>query len=316
MGKVIAICVSEKKGTLKQPVSGAELKVAHGLMGDAHAGNWHRQVSLLALEKIEEFRARGVDVEFGAFGENIVTEGIDLRKLPVGTRLKIGAEVLLEVTQIGKECHKDCAIRQQVGDCIMPREGIFAEVIQGGNIAPGDEIEVIAMEPDSPFTAAVITVSDKGSAGEREDKSGPLAKEMLVSAGYKVVETLIVPDGIERLSKELIRLCDMRQVNLIITSGGTGFSVRDLTPEATIKVAERQAPGIAEAMRAHSMQITDRACLSRAVSAIRGQSLIINLPGSPKAVKEDLEYVLPIIEHGIHILRGSASECATADNQK
>lgn len=308
MGKVIAVCISEKKGTLKQEVFSARLMAGHGLLGDAHAGSWHRQVSLLAQEKIEEFRAKGIDVAFGAFGENIVTEGIDLRKLPVGTELKIGSEVRLLVTQIGKECHKDCAIRRQVGDCIMPREGIFAEVICGGNIAPNDSIEVIPPDSDSPFFAAVITVSDRCSRGECEDKSGPVAAGMLEAAGYKVVEKIIIPDGIEPLASELIRLSDMRQVNLIVTSGGTGFSQRDLTPEATIKVMERNAPGISEAMRVHSMQITERACLSRGTSGIRGRSLIVNLPGSPKAVKEDLEYILPKLEHGLHILRGSAGE--------
>ena len=307
--RVVAVCTSEKKGTLKTAVEKVTLKKGFGILGDAHAGNRHRQVSLLPLERIEEFRAKGVTVELGAFGENIVTEGIDLRKLPVGTGIKIGEEALLEVTQIGKECHKNCAIRQQVGDCIMPREGIFAEVICGGTVKSGDDIAIIPVSENAPFSAAVITVSDKGSRGEREDKSGPLAAEMLKTMGYKVVEQLIVPDGIEPLSSELMRLSDMRQVNLIVTSGGTGFSKRDLTPEATIKVSERMAPGIAEAMRSHSMQITEKACLSRAVSAIRGNSLIINLPGSPKAVKEDLEYILPLIEHGLHILRGSAGEC-------
>lgn len=308
MGKVIAVCISEKKGTLKQEVPGASLRAGHGLVGDAHAGSWHRQVSLLAKERIEEFRAKGIDVAFGAFGENIVTEGIDLRQLPVGTELKIGSAVRLLVTQIGKECHKDCAIRQQVGDCIMPREGIFAEVICGGNVVPDDSIEVIPPDFESPFLAAVITISDRCSRGESEDKSGPLAAEMLEAAGYKVVEKIIIPDGIEPLASELIRLSDMRQVNLIVTSGGTGFSQRDLTPEATIKVMERNAPGISEAMRAHSMQITERACLSRGTSGIRGRSLIVNLPGSPKAVKEDLEYILPKLEHGLNILRGSAGE--------
>lgn len=310
MGRVIALCTSEKKGTLKKVVGNAVLKKGHGIEGDAHAGKWHRQISLLALEQIEEFRKKGADVEFGAFGENIVTEGINLRNLPVGTRLNIGRDVALEVTQIGKTCHNDCAIRKQVGDCIMPREGIFAEVISGGELNPGDEIEVVAPNNNRPFTAAVITVSDKGSKGERVDESGPLAAKMLTEKGYNVVETIVVPDGIEMLSSELIRLSDSRQVSLIVTSGGTGFSSRDLTPEATLKIAERNAPGIAEAMRAHSMTITNRACLSRAISVIRKSSLIINLPGSPKAVAEDLDYILPIVEHGLHILRGSASECA------
>ncbi|MFV0352946.1 MAG: MOSC domain-containing protein [Oscillospiraceae bacterium] len=141
MGKILAVCTSEKKGTLKTNVGKAELVMEHGLYGDAHAGDWHRQVSLLSYEKVEEFKARGANVEHGAFGENIVAEGIDFGKLPVGTHLRCG-NVELEVTQIGKECHHSCAIRQQVGDCIMPREGIFARVLTGGTISVGEEINV------------------------------------------------------------------------------------------------------------------------------------------------------------------------------
>lgn len=140
-GKVAAICISEKKGTLKKQIPSGRFIKDFGIEGDAHAGNWHRQVSLLSFEKIEAFRASGANVDFGAFGENVVVKGIDCAKLPVGTKLKCG-EVELEVTQIGKECHKHCAIFEQTGDCIMPREGIFAKVVQGGIIACGNEIAV------------------------------------------------------------------------------------------------------------------------------------------------------------------------------
>lgn len=142
MGKVLAICTSEKKGTEKQDVKEAEFRIDHGIVGDAHAGNWHRQVSLLSFEKIEDFRNRGGNVDFGAFGENIVVEGIDLSKLPVGTKLKVG-NVLMEVTQIGKVCHDRCHIYYTVGDCIMPREGIFAKVLEGGKAKVGDNVEII-----------------------------------------------------------------------------------------------------------------------------------------------------------------------------
>lgn len=142
MGKILAICTSEKKGTAKQMINEAEFKVDHGIVGDAHAGNWHRQISLLSFEKIEDFRSRGGEVDFGAFGENVVVEGIDLSKLPVGTKLAIG-DILLEVTQIGKVCHDRCHIYYTVGDCIMPREGIFTKVLKGGIVRIGDTIEVI-----------------------------------------------------------------------------------------------------------------------------------------------------------------------------
>lgn len=140
-GKVIAVCISEKKGTAKKSVSEGQLMVDHGLENDAHAANWHRQVSLLSHEKVEEFKRRGAHVEQGAFGENLLVSGIDLRTLPIGTILRSG-DVELEVTQIGKECHAHCEIYHQVGDCIMPREGIFARVLKGGRIAEGDVLYV------------------------------------------------------------------------------------------------------------------------------------------------------------------------------
>ena len=310
MGRIIAICTSERKGTVKTRVPEIELKAGHGLEGDAHAGSWHRQVSLLSLEKIEDFRAKGVDVEFGAFGENLVVEGFDLARIPVGTKLMIGDSVILKITQIGKECHTGCAIRQITGDCIMPREGIFAEVERGGFVREGDEITRLPFDPKTPFTCAVITLSDKGSQGEREDKSGPVIAEMVTEAGLEVIEQLLLPDGIEPLASELKRLADQRQVDVVFTTGGTGFSPRDLTPEATISVCDRMATGIAEAIRYNSLKITPRAMLSRATSGIRKKTLIINLPGSPKACRECLEFVLPALDHGLDILRGTGGDCA------
>ncbi len=308
MGRILAICISEKKGVQKRPIEEAVLIEDWGIEKDAHGGKWHRQVSLLSFEKIEGFRAKGAEVDFGDFGENLVVEGFDLRQIPVGTRFRIG-DVILELTQIGKECHSHCAIYHAVGDCIMPREGVFTEVIKGGKIKTGDTIEMLPLPEDRPFTAAVVTLSDKGAKGEREDKSGPVIQELLEKEGYRVVETLLLPDGKQPLSKELCRLADQRQVNVIFTTGGTGFSERDLTPEATVDVCDRMANGIADAIRQYSLTITGRAMLSRAVSGIRKKTLIINLPGSPKAVKESLEYVLPQLEHGLGILRGTAGEC-------
>lgn len=145
MGKVIAVCTSPAKGTQKQNVGEGVFIEDFGIQGDAHAGKWHRQVSLLSYDKIEEFRARGAETADGAFGENLVVEGIDFRLLPVGTRLHC-ADVILEMTQIGKECHHGCQIFQKMGDCIMPREGVFARVIRGGTIRVGDEMKVMEDE--------------------------------------------------------------------------------------------------------------------------------------------------------------------------
>lgn len=309
MGVLKAICISEKKGTQKHEIDSAVLIENWGIEKDAHAGNWHRQVSMLSFEKIEDFRAKGAQVEFGAFGENLIVEGFDLRTIPVGTKFTIG-ETLLELTQIGKECHSHCEIYKVMGDCIMPREGVFTKVLKGGIIRPGDEITKLPLEKDRPFTAAVLTLSDKGASGEREDKSGPLICEMLKREGYDLIEQWVLPDNKAVLQHHLCRLADQRQVNVIFTTGGTGFSERDITPEATIAVCDRMAPGIAEAMRSYSLTITNRAMLSRAASGIRKKTLIVNLPGSPKAVEESLDYILPALGHGIGILRGTEGECA------
>jgi MOSC domain-containing protein YiiM len=144
MGRVLAVCISEQKGTEKKDVGAAEFRREHGIVGDAHAGNWHRQVSLLSFEKIEAFRARGADVDFGAFGENLVVEGIDFASLPVGAQFRAGG-VTLELTQIGKECHHHCKIFERMGDCIMPREGVFAIALSDGTIKTGDSLEIIRL---------------------------------------------------------------------------------------------------------------------------------------------------------------------------
>jgi len=142
MGNVVAVCVSEKKGTQKKNVGKALFVPEWGIEGDAHAGAWHRQVSLLSHDKVEEFRAKGADVADGAFGENLVVSGIDFKTLLIGTRFACN-EVLLELTQIGKECHSGCEIFKKMGDCIMPREGVFARVLKGGEISVGDTLTVL-----------------------------------------------------------------------------------------------------------------------------------------------------------------------------
>ncbi|MCR5651157.1 MAG: MOSC domain-containing protein [Lachnospiraceae bacterium] len=309
-GKIRAVCISEKRGTAKHEVPSAVFVEGRGIENDAHAGDWHRQVSLLSAMRVDEFNEKGAGVTNGDFGENLVVEDIDCKNLPVGSVLKVGDEVCLRMTQRGKECHTHCQVYQRMGDCIMPREGVFAEVLKGGTVRKGDAVTVEYPDENRPFQAAVIILSDKASKGEREDLSGPKACEILKKNGYEIIETLVIPDEKVKLKNELIRLSDGREADLIITSGGTGFSLRDNTPEATMEVAHRNAPGIAEYIRMRSAGITDRAMLSRGVSVIRGKTIIVNLPGSPKAVEESLGFILDALEHGIKILRGSASECA------
>ena len=159
------------------------------------------------------------------------------------------------------------------------------------------------------FKVAIVTVSDKGSRGEREDAAGAVLTKVVREQGWEVAATELVPDDIEVIIETLVSLCD-QQVELILTTGGTGFAARDNTPEATLAVMERQVPGLAEAMRLESSKITSRAFLSRAVAGIRKRTLIVNLPGSPKGARECLEVILPILPHGLEILTGRAGECA------
>ncbi|MBR4514126.1 MAG: MOSC domain-containing protein [Lachnospiraceae bacterium] len=306
MGKIEAVCISENKGTVKKDIGSCKLIENYGLEGDAHAGSG-RQVSLLSAEQVEAFRARSkgaVELPPGVFGENLLVSGYDLKSYPIGTRFLIGSgegEVLLELTQIGKQCHTGCEIMKTTGECIMPHEGVFAKVIKGGTVSVGDEIKI-------PFRAAVITASDRSFRGEREDKSGPKMAELLVQAGYQISSMTLLPDDEDGLYEAMIKIVDEEKPDVIFTTGGTGFSERDRMPEATKRVIERETPGISEGIRAYSMKITSKAMLSRAASGIRKKTLIVNLPGSPKAVAECLEFLLPPLEHGLMILRGEGDD--------
>lgn len=192
----------------------------------------------------------------------------------------------------------------------MPREGVFARVLESGEIAVGDEMVLEPQKSPRSYHAAVITLSDKGARGEREDKSGPAILQRLEASGYIVIEQLLLADERRELEENLIRLVDQRQPDLILTTGGTGFSPRDITPEATLAVADRQAAGIAEAIRAASMAITPRAMLSRGVAAIRNKTLIINLPGSTKACMESMDVFMDTIPHALDLLQGQTADCA------
>ena len=303
MGKVVSVNISEKKGTIKHPVEQIELRKGFGIEGDAHAGDWHRQVSLLDLSSFDKMHNNAsVELKPGIFAENITTEGVDLWHLPVGTRLEIG-DTLLEITQIGKECHRHCQVFRQVGDCVMPREGIFAKVITEGMIKAGQSIKIIPT-----LRVAILTVSDKGSTGERADLSGPALAKGLEGKATVLIQD-IVPDDFEQIKDKLIAYTE-QGLDLVFTTGGTGFAPRDNTPEATMAVVERPAPGIVEAIRAQSLKITPFAMLSRAAAGIRGKTLIINFPGSPKAALECLEVFLPVMNHAVETLRGDAYECA------
>lgn len=160
------------------------------------------------------------------------------------------------------------------------------------------------------YTAAVVTVSDRSARGQRPDGAGPVVASLLEEAGYQIIDRAVVPDELPEIQDILVELSDQKQAALVVTTGGTGFSPRDVTPEATLAVCERLTPGIPEAMRAASLAITPRAMLSRSAAGIRGRTLIVNLPGSPKAARENLEAVLPALEHGLDMLLGGGGDCA------
>ncbi len=308
MGTVIAVCTSPEKGTPKENVGSAQLRANWGLEGDAHAGTWHRQVSLLRYETFQAFQAKGAEIVPGAFGENLLVSGLNFPALPVGTRLRCGS-VLLEITQIGKTCHHGCAIFQKMGECIMPTEGVFARVLEGGTIAAGDSMTVVSAPGRR---AAILVSSDSSFRGQREDRSGPEIARILTEHGYTVVSTTILPDEREQLAQAMAHIADEGLADLLLTTGGTGLSPRDCMPEATGDIIERAVPGIPEAMRAYSLQITKRAMLTRAAAGIRRRTLIVNLPGSPKAVRECLEYIIEPLGHGLDTLTGAAHDCANS----
>lgn len=305
MAQIYSINVSREKGTVKESVGDAVLEKEHGIVGDAHAGDWHRQLSLLDIESINDFNKRGAGVTNGDFAENITTVGIDLGKLKVGDILLMGEDAVIEITQIGKECHGDCEVYERVGECIMPKRGLFARVLQGGMIRAGGRIEQV-----SPCNVAILTVSDSVSRGEREDLSGPALKELCYLVGGHLAHYMVVPDEGDVISQVLREWSEEDGgVDLILTTGGTGFAKRDVTPEATKQVITREVPGISELVRSEGFKKTDRAALSRGVSGIRNRTLIVNLPGSVKAVTEGFHAVRSILPHGLSVLKGDAGRC-------
>lgn len=311
VGRIAAVCLSEKKGTVKTAVSCAVLEAGRGFSGDAHAGDWHRQVSLLDTADIEMMRAKGLpDLAHGAFGENLVLDGVDLASLGLGSRLAVGAEAELEISQRGKVCHSRCAIYHRTGDCIMPRNGVFARVARGGEVAAGDQVRVLRRVSAAALQAVVLTISDKGARGEREDTAGP-AVVRLLETGLQahVYATGILPDEQDRIAERLEHYSNGHSIDLVVAVGGTGFSARDVTPEALIAVAEHLTPGLDEAMRAGSLERTPHAMLSRSVSGIRGSTLLVSLPGSERAATENLAVVLPALAHGLAKLRGDGANC-------
>ena len=303
MGRVVSLNISEEKGTVKKPVESVEVN-EKGIVGDAHAGTWHRQVTLLANERVKDFSSEiGREIQFGEFAENITTEGIDLTKVTLLDRFIIGT-VELEVTQIGKKCHGDsCAIFREVGKCVMPHEGIFCRVIKPGKISKGARIDYF---PKS-LRVAVVTVSDRASRGEYEDLSGPEVRKAVenyfTDKPWKLLfHQAIVSDDRENLMHEL-KLVAQNGFDVVITTGGTGLGSRDNTPEAVRDLIDKEIPGIMEHIRVKYGAKIPNALISRSVAGTVGRSLIYALPGSVKAVREYMTEILPTLEHSIFMVK-------------
>ncbi|MFC1454005.1 molybdenum cofactor synthesis domain-containing protein [Verrucomicrobiota bacterium] len=312
MGTILAVCSANKKGIPKKNIKRGVLKQNHGVVGDAHAGHGIRQVSLLANESLDMIRERGLKIGCGGFGENITTSGIELTSIVIGTRLKAGGS-LLEVTKIGKECKKPCAIYRKHGSCILPHEGVFAKVLKGGVVKNKDKIDIVR---DAKLIAGILIASDRSARGERGDRCGEEIHKALKKINGRAVRYKIIPDDQGLIASILKSWSDEGQIDLLLTSGGTGFSARDVTPEATKAVLEKEAPGLSEMMRIESAKKTVFAYLSRGTAGVRKRTLIINLPGSPKAVAECMEILLPILPHAVEVMRGEVKDCHPRSSDK
>jgi len=302
--KVLSVNTSEEKGTVKKPVHQIKL-TDQGVLGDAHSGPWHRQVSLLGKESFDRFSEQaGRQLVFGEFAENITTHGLELVNTSPLDRL-LGANVELEITQIGKECHgSTCAIFTEVGNCVMPKEGIFARVIKPGVLKPGDELEYLP----KVFRIMVITLSDRASRGEYEDRSGPRLVEVLEKHFDKKPRKIqtdhhIIPDDAEILRK-LVNEAITSRYDVMFTTGGTGIGPRDITVETIRPLLQKEIPGIMEMIRVKYGANKPNALLSCGIAGLAGNTLVYTLPGSVKAVNEYMEEILKTMEHLIYMRHG------------
>lgn len=308
-GHLVSVNLGKIRGVPKHPIEEGILSPKWGLKGDAHGGDWDRQISLFPVETLSLVpRAIRESFEENSYSENLTIEGISPEKLCRGTILSIGGAEM-KILEIGKKSFEP---PESGRPYIVSREGRFGRVLKGGMVKPGDIVKILeagSLEPDAP-KVALITLSDKGARGEREDVSGRFLSWYATRLGAKVLFSSIIPDEKQVIRETLMKGVDAK-ADLILTTGGTGLAPRDVTPEATLEVIDREVPGFAEAMRAESLKKTPHAMISRAVSGIAKRTLIINLPGSPKAVAECMEVIFPALRHAIDKLRGDSTECAT-----
>lgn len=299
---VLSVNISEKKGTVKKPVDSIELN-SKGVAKDAHSGNWHRQVSLLAQESIDKFsKQANRKIDFGEFAENITTKGLLLHHTAPLDRFHFG-ELELEVTQIGKKCHGDnCSIFREIGNCVMPKEGIFCRVLKDGQLKAGDKL---SYHP-RVIKTMIITLSDRASRGEYADKSGPLL-EKLAEDFFKSknrhfsIEKIIIPDQEQDLSK-LLKKAQKENYDAVFTTGGTGIGPRDITPDVVKKHLTKEIPGIMELIRVKYGMEKPNALVSRGIAGVMNKTLVYTMPGSPKAVNEYCSEIFKTVEHSLYML--------------
>ncbi len=299
---VLSVNISEKKGVIKKPVDSIELN-SLGVVNDAHSGNWHRQVSLLAKESIDKFSVQAKrKINFGEFAENITTEGLILHLTAPLDRFHIG-DMVLEVTQIGKKCHGDnCSIFREIGNCVMPKEGIFCRVLNGGNLKAGD---VLSYHP-RVIKTMIITLSDRASRGEYADKSGPLlaklAEDFFKSKNrHYQIEKFIIPDKESDLIN-LLKKAKRENFDLVFTTGGTGIGPKDITPDVVKKHITKEITGIMELIRVKYGTDKPNALVSRGIAGVMNETLIYTMPGSPKAVNEYCTEIFKTIEHSLYMM--------------
>jgi molybdopterin adenylyltransferase len=300
--KILSVNTSDKKGTIKKPVEVITIRNT-GIEGDAHAGDWHRQISLLGVESIEKMQASSKrQFKYGDFAENITVKGFPLFDMRPFDKL-VSGDVVLEITQIGKKCHGEkCAVYKETGDCVMPKEGIFSRVLQGGTLKAGDHF----VYHPRIIRVKIITLSDRASKGEYEDQSGPvlekLTNDYFRKEGRQVsVETEILPDDVDKLERQ-IRKYVQEKTDIIFTTGGTGLGPRDITPDVIRPLLSKEIPGIMEMIRVkYGMQFPN-ALVSRSIAGLIGETLIYALPGSPKAAREYAEEIFKTIEHSLRMI--------------
>ena len=303
-GTVLSVNVSVEKGVVKKPVSQVDID-DFGIVGDAHAGPWQRQVSLLSQEQIDAFsKETQKEIMPGQFAENLTVSALRLDDVAVLDRFHAGTAEL-EVTQLGKTCHGDtCAIYKEVGKCVMPKKGIFCRVVQGGTVKPGDAIEYVP----KTLKVLIITLSHRAFSGVYTDRSGPrisdILKEYFEERKQRLqVNSILLADNAEKL-RQILTGAINDKVDVVFTCGSTGLGPRDSAPETVESVCDKTIPGVMENIRVKYGKDKPSVLLSRSVAAIAGTTQIYTLPGSVRAVEEYLAEILNTLDHAILMIHG------------